>query len=51
MRECDFFPLKGWSHNSWLAKRLEPEEELKGIAECGLTLTCFTEVKELDTWS
>jgi len=48
MGECDFFPLMGWSHSSWLAKRLQPEEELKGIAECGLTLTCFTEVQDLD---
>lgn len=38
----------GWSHNNWLARPLEPDEDLKGIAECGLTLACFAEVKELD---
>jgi len=48
MADTDFFPLMGWSHNSWLAKPLEPEEDLKGIAECGLTLACFVRVKELD---
>ena len=47
----DFFPLMGWSHNSWLARPLSPEEDLKGIAECGLTVTCFVEVKDLDLCS
>lgn len=37
----------GWSHNRWLARRLEPEEDFRGIAECGLNLACFTEVEEL----
>jgi hypothetical protein len=48
MTEYDFFPLMGWSHNKWLARPRQIEEDLKEVAECGLNLICFAEVEELD---
>ena len=48
MKEPEFFPLFGWSHNKWLARPRPIEEDLNEIAECGLNIACFARVEELD---
>lgn len=46
--EHKLFPIMNWSHRSQLVRQLDPEEDIKGISECGFTISGFARVDELD---